>query len=118
VMLSPEADGRYALTSAAIRRRPLHGRPTVILAACQAAKVATYRHEAWSLPASFIAAGARAVIASSGVIDDAGAGELFDDVRARIERGSSPAIALRDARTAYLANHPTATWVRAVMVFQ
>jgi len=118
VMLSPDPDGRYALTAAAIRQRPLRGRPTVILAACQAAKLATYRHEAWSLPASFIAAGARAVIASSGVIDDAGAGELFDDVRARIERGSSPAVALRDARTAYLANHPAATWARAVMVFQ
>jgi hypothetical protein len=118
VMLSPESDGHYALTAAAIRQRPLRGRPIVILAACQAAKLATYRHEAWSLPASFIVAGARAVIASSGVIEDAGAGELFDDVRARIERGSSPAVALRDARAVHLANHPTATWVRAVMVFQ
>jgi cellulose synthase operon protein C len=118
VMLSPDPDGRYALTAAAIRQRPLHGRPTVILAACEAARLATHRHEAWSLPASFIAAGARAVIASSAGIGDAGAGELFDDVRARIQRGSSPAVALRDARTTYLANHPTATWVRAVMVFQ
>jgi hypothetical protein len=118
VMLSPDADGRYALTAAAIRQRPLRGRPTVILAACEAAKLATHRHEAWSLPAAFIAAGARAVIASNSAIEDVGAGELFDDVRARIERGSSPAVALRDARTAYLANHPTATWVRTVMVFQ
>lgn len=118
LMLSPDRDGGYALTASAIRSTRLRGRPIVILAACNAAKTATLRHEAWNLPAAFIAAGARAVIASTEVIDDASAGALFDDVRARIERGASPATALRDARSAWLAVHPDAAWVRSLMVFQ
>lgn len=118
LMLSPEPDGRYALTAAEIRQHPLRGRPIVILAACHAATTATYRHEAWSLPAAFVAAGARAVIASTDVIDDAAAGAFFDDMRARIEHGESPAVALRDVRVAWLASHPGATWVRSLMVFE
>ena len=118
VMLSPDPDGRYALTAEAIRQRPLRGRPIVILAACHAAATAPYRHEAWSLPAAFVTAGARAVIASTDVIDDASAGAVFDDVRARIAAGASPAVALRDARAAHLARHPDAAWLRSVMAFR
>ncbi|HEX8114763.1 MAG TPA: CHAT domain-containing protein, partial [Kofleriaceae bacterium] len=118
LMLSPEPDGRYALTAAEIRQHPLRGRPIVILAACHAATTATYRHEAWSLPAAFVAAGARAVIASTDVIDDAAAGAFFDDMRARIEHGASPAVALRDVRVTWLASHPGATWVHSLMVFE
>jgi CHAT domain-containing protein len=118
VMLSPDRDGQYALTATAIRGQRLRGSPIVILAACHAAATATYRHEAWGLPAAFIAGGARAVIASIGVIDDADAGAFFDDVRGHIERGAPSAIALRDARVAWLTTHPAAAWVRSLMVFQ
>lgn len=118
VMLSPDATGRYALTAAAIRQQPLRGHPIVILAACHAAVAATYRHQAWSLPAAFIAAGARAVIASTDVISDADAGEFFDDLRQRLGQGASVAVALRDTRVAWLAAHPAATWVSSLMVFQ
>jgi len=118
LMLSPEPDGRFALTASAIQRQPLRGRPIVVLAACQAAKPATYRHEVWSLPAAFLTAGARAVIASSEVIVDDDAGAFFDDLRARIERRVSPAIALRDTRAAWLTTHPDAGWVHSLMVFQ
>jgi CHAT domain-containing protein len=118
LMLSPESDGRYALTAAEIRTHRLRGRPIVILAACHAAATANHRHESWSLPAAFVAAGARAVIASTGVIDDDDAGELFDDVRTRIERGEPAAIALRDARAAWMTTHPAASWVRSLIVFQ
>ena len=51
-------------------------------------------------------------------LDDAQAGAFFDDLRARLERGSAPAIALHDARVAWLATHPAAAWVRSLMVFQ
>ncbi len=118
LMLSPEADGRYALTAGAIRRHSLRRRPIVVLAACHAATTARYRHEAWSLPTAFIAAGARAVIASTDIISDAEAGGFFDDLRARIERGIAPAIALRDTRAAWSATHPAADWTRSLMVFQ
>jgi tetratricopeptide (TPR) repeat protein len=118
VILSPDADGRYALTASAIRKQALRGRPVVILGACHAGATASYRHEPWGLPAAFVAAGARAVIASPEVIADADAGALFDAVRARIERGASPAQALHDVRREWLAAHPDAAWPNALMVFQ
>jgi tetratricopeptide (TPR) repeat protein len=118
LMMSPDPGGRYALTAAEIRKQPLHGRPIVILAACHAGATASYRHEPWGLPAAFIEAGARAVIASPDVIDDADAGALFDAVRAQIERGTSPAAALHDVRLGWLAAHPEAVWTRSLMVFR
>lgn len=118
LMMSPEPDGRYALTAAAIRKQTLQGHPIVVLAACHAAVTATYRHEPWGLPAAFIAAGARAVIASTDVISDAEAGAFFDDLRARMERGSPPEVALRDARSAWLVARPGAAWVKSLMVFR
>jgi CHAT domain-containing protein len=118
LMMSPEADERYALTAAMIRKQPLRGRPIVVLAACHAASTAPNLYQPWSLPAAFIDAGARAVIASSGVIEDASASEFFDDLRARLDRGTPPPIALRDARRAWLASRPADAWVRLLMVFQ
>jgi CHAT domain-containing protein len=118
LMLSPEVDGSYALTAGAIRHQPLRGHPIVILAACHAATAAAYRHETWSLPAAFLAAGARAVIASNDVISDGDAGGFFDELHARIERGATPAVALNGTRTRWLAAHPAAAWTRSLMVFQ
>jgi len=118
LMMSPDAGGRYTLTAAEIRKQPLHGRPIVILAACHAGATASYRHEPWGLPAAFVEAGARAVIASPDVIADADAGAFFDNVRTRIEGGRSPALALREVRIEWLAAHPGAAWVRSLMVFQ
>jgi CHAT domain-containing protein len=118
LMLSPDPGNRYALTATAIRKQPLRGRPIVVLAACHAGATASYRHVPWGLPAAFVEAGARAVIASPDVIADAEAGGLFDAVRARIASGASPAVALRDARRDWLAAHPGATWVKSLMVFQ
>jgi CHAT domain-containing protein len=118
VMLSPDVDGTFALTATAIRRQRLRGQPIVILAACHAGSTASYWHEPWGLPAAFLAAGARAVIASSDVIADADAGAFFDALRRRVARGASPAQALRDQRMEWLAAHPDAGWLRSVMVFQ
>jgi hypothetical protein len=118
LMLSPDPGGHYALTAAAIRKQPLRGRPIVILAACHAGATASYRHEPWGLPAAFVEAGARAVIASPDVIADADAGPFFDALRARIDAGASPAVALRDQRLEWLAAHPDAVWLQSLIVFQ
>jgi cellulose synthase operon protein C len=118
LMLSPDPGGHYILTAAAIRMQRLIGHPIVILAACHAGATASYRHEPWGLPAAFIEAGARAVIASPDVIADADAGILFDALRARIERGASPTAALHDVRIEWLAAHPDAAWVRSLVVFR
>jgi hypothetical protein len=69
------------------------------------------------LPAAFVYAGARAVIASASPIPDSEASAFFDDVRARIRTSAPAAIAVRDARVAWLAQH-RGDWVRDVLVFE
>ncbi|HTE55091.1 MAG TPA: CHAT domain-containing protein [Kofleriaceae bacterium] len=115
--LSPDPAGRYALSAAAVRGASLDGAPLVILAACRASRVAAVLHESWSLPAAFVFAGARAVIASAEPIPDADARAFFGDLRARIAGGEVAAAALRDARRAWLAAGRGA-WVESVVVFE
>jgi hypothetical protein len=115
--LSPDASGRYALTAEDVRAAHFTTSPLVILAACSASQAAPVLHEHWSLPAAFIHAGARAVIASSAPIPDADAASFFDAVHAKIAAGAVTAVAVRDARQQWLSEH-RGDWVRDVIVFQ
>jgi hypothetical protein len=115
--LSPEPDGRFALTTGDVRRARFTTSPLIILAACRAASAAPVWHETWSLPAAFVLAGARAVIASAAPIPDTEAAPFFDAVRGKVRAGSSVAVALRDARQQWLGEH-RADWVRDVIVFE
>jgi hypothetical protein len=117
IVLSPEPDGRYALTAGDVRRHPLRRSPVVVLGSCRAAQSAPYLHEPWSLPVAFLEAGARAVIASPVDIPDMQAGPFFEAVRTRIRRGESPAIALRNERMRVLATTPD-SWVQTIVVFE
>jgi hypothetical protein len=101
LVLSPDPSGRYALTASEVARTRLAARPVVVLAACEAAAVGSSFHAAWGLADAFIAAGASAVIASPSPIRDASAPRFFAGVRARIQRGITPAEALRDERAAW-----------------
>jgi CHAT domain-containing protein len=115
--LSPDADGRFALSARDLEAARLNGGATVILAACRAAQAANYWHEAWGLPLAFVRAGAAAVFASPAPIDDADAGPFFAAVLARLRDGATPARALRDERTRVLTNSP-GNWVRQLVVFE
>ncbi|PTL83439.1 CHAT domain-containing protein [Vitiosangium sp. GDMCC 1.1324] len=117
LVLSPDRDGRFALKAREVRERPLKGAPLVILGACDAARTLPWKHEAWSLPAAFLEAGARGVLASTSRVQDADASVFFDAVRARIRAGSTPAAALRDERLVWLSREPR-SWVRDVMLFE
>jgi len=117
IALSRNVDGRFALTAADVRRLRLAGRPVVYLAACRAAEVAPLLHEAWSLPIAFVAAGARAVVASTVAIPDRDAKVFFAALRRRIAAGEAPAAALAQERADWLARSPT-SWVRGVIVFE
>jgi hypothetical protein len=101
LVLSPDPSGRYALTASEVARGRLAARPVVVLAACEAAVVGSAFHTARGLADAFLEAGASAVIASPSPIRDASAPRFFAGVRARIERGASPAEALRDERAAW-----------------
>jgi hypothetical protein len=116
VALSPDATGAYALTAAAVRAAELRGAPTVLLAACDAADGAQLFEEPWGLPDAFVSAGARAVIASDAPIPDRDATAFFADLRAHIDAGGEPAVALRDVRAAWRGKN--AAWIDHVMVFE
>jgi hypothetical protein len=117
IALSPEPDGRYALTAEEIRRVRLQGAPVVSLAACGAAWLPSFIHETFSLPQAFIASGARAVLAATVDIPDS-AGTFFAAVRGRIQSGEEPALALRDERLRRLRSDPGALWVEDVLLFE
>ncbi|CAM3708528.1 CHAT domain-containing protein [Corallococcus sp. ZKHCc1 1396] len=118
VVLSPEVNGRYALTADVVRETRLTGSPTVFLAACSAGRTTALQStEPFSLPAAFIDSGARAVLASTVDIPDA-AGRFFDGVRRRIHAGSPAAVALRDERQAWLSRDARAGWTRSVLLVE
>jgi len=117
LVLSPEASGRYALTAGEVRAHRLEGAPLVTLAACRAAYTGLQVHEPFSLPAAFIEAGARTVLAATVDIPDAEAGPFFLAVQERIRSGQAAAPALRDVRMEWLRRAPE-SWVRSVLVFE
>jgi hypothetical protein len=118
LVLAPEGDGD-ALSSARIRQQKLRGEPLVILAACHGGRGAPLEHEPSSLPAAFIEAGARGVIAATVAIpSDREASAFFNAVRARMRGGAAPAAALRDERQAWLREGRGTGWLNSVIVFE
>ena len=117
IALSPDADGAWALSAGAVRNHPLSGRPLVLLGACRAAVGAPLLYAPWSLPAAFLEAGARAVLASRDDIPDSQVRPFFDAVIAGIRVGQSERIALRDARLAF-RTRPGGAWVDSVLLFE
>jgi hypothetical protein len=71
----------------------------------------------WSLPAAFLEAGARAVLASRDDIPDSQVRPFFDAVLAGIRAGQSERLALRDARLAFRTK-PGGAWVDSVLLFE
>jgi hypothetical protein len=117
LVLSPDAAGRYALTAREVAGARLAGRPVVVLAACDAARLGRAFHTTWGLADALLAAGASAVIASPAAIADAAAPRFFAAVRARIAAGTPPAVALRDERVAW-SDPAQRTWIDQLVVFQ
>jgi len=115
--LSPDSDGRFALTTGDVRKARFATSPLIVLAACRASLAAPVLHETWSLPAAFVYAGARAVIASTAPMPDAEAGAFFDLLRAIVRTGAPAAVALRDARQRWVSEGH-GQWVRDLIVFE
>ncbi|WP_426746609.1 hypothetical protein VZQ01_00215 [Myxococcus faecalis] len=117
IALAPEYDGRYALTSEALRQVKLEGSPVVLLGACSAARLPPLLHQTSSLPQAFVGAGARAVFAATVDIPDS-AGRFFQGVRERIHGGATPAVALRAERLRWLREVKGAPWVSQVLLYE
>ncbi|PTL78365.1 CHAT domain-containing protein [Vitiosangium sp. GDMCC 1.1324] len=101
-----------------VREASLQGAPFVVLAACHAAHTAYVLHEPLSLPAAFIHAGARGVLAATTQVWDTEAGDFFNEVRARMREEVPPAIALRDVRMQWLAAGKGSRWLGSVLLFE
>src|SRR5262249_28054488 len=114
LILSPDAQGNYLLTAAEVRTAALTGSPIVILAGCSAGRVQV-SPAPWGVARSCIEAGARAVIAPTEPISDAGASEVFSSLIERIRGGAEPADALvAERRTRGAA----VGWLSSIVVFE
>jgi len=117
LLLAPERDGSE-LGVSRVRTASLQGAPFVVLAACHAAQTAYVLHERFSLPAAFIEAGARGVLAATVEIPDLEAGAFFNAVRERMRAGTAPAQALRDERVRWRREGRGAAWLDSVLLFE
>jgi cellulose synthase operon protein C len=115
--LTPDPDGRWALTAEAVRSVHLPRRPLVLLADCRAGELAEWVHASWGLPTAFLEAGARAVVASPEDVPDLEASRFFDQVAAKLGEGLSPAAAVSAVRREWLQEQP-GSWATGVIVFE
>ncbi|MFY0567841.1 CHAT domain-containing protein [Archangium lansingense] len=117
LLLSPERGERELLVPQ-VRDIPLRGAPFVVLAACHAAHTSYALHDPLSLPAAFIQAGARGVLAATEQIPGQEANVFFNQVRDRMRAGDPPALALRDIRVQWLEKDPKQTWLTSILLFE
>jgi hypothetical protein len=117
LLLAPE-QGASELGVTQVRAASLQGAPFVVLAACHAAHTAYTLHAPLSLPAAFIDAGARGVLAATVEIPDLEAAAFFNAVRVRLRAGVPPAVALRDERMKWLAEEKGTDWLGSVLLFE
>ena len=90
----------------------------MVLAACHAAHT-TYSLDApFSLPAAFIQAGARGVLAATVEIPDMEAALFFNAIREHLRAGMTPALALRNERLRWQQEGRGASWVDSVLLFE
>lgn len=116
--LAPDIDGNGDLRASDIQKIQLRRHPVVILVSCEAAQPGPALYEARSLPAAFIKAGARAVLAASDPVSDRDGPRFFEAVRARIRAGTPPAEALRAERETWMSNGFKEPWLTGVLLFE
>jgi len=117
LMLAPGEEGPE-LSVQRVRSAALRGAPFVVLAACHAAHTAYTLDTPFSLPAAFVEAGARGVLAATVEIPDLEAAAFFNAVRERMRSGTPPALALRDERVQWLRAGRGVKWLDSVLLFE
>jgi tetratricopeptide (TPR) repeat protein len=117
LLLAPEPGGPE-LGISKVRTASLQGAPFVVLAACHAAHTSYAVDTPLSLPAAFIEAGARGVLAATVEIPDREAEAFFNAVREQMRAGKSPAQALRDERQRWLNEQRGAQWIDSILLFE
>jgi CHAT domain-containing protein len=118
LLLAPGQDGQEQLGATEVSATPLEGAPFVVLAACHAAHTTYSLDVPFSLPAAFIQAGARGVLAATEEIPDQEAGRFFNAIRENIRSGMAPALALRQERVRWIQVGQGASWIESVLLFE
>jgi len=118
LLAAEEPGAGDTITATQLRAAKLNGHPTVMLSACHGAHTPSVLYEARSLPAAFLQAGARAVLAAQVEVPEDEGPRFFEAVRARIHEGISPAVALRDVRQSSLSEGKVKNWVQSVLLFE
>jgi hypothetical protein len=117
LVMAPGQEG-WELSEAEVRGAALQGAPFVVLAACHAAHSTSSVDAPLSLPAAFIEAGARGVLAATVQIPDQEAQDFFNAVRERMRSGTAPAQALRDERMKWQQEKKGGDWLHSVLLFE
>lgn len=117
LVMASGKDG-WELSVAAVRGASLQGAPFVVLAACHGAHSTYSVDDPLSLPAAFIEAGARGVLAATVQIPDLQARDFFNAVRERMRSGTAPALALRDERLLWQKEKKGGDWLDSVLLFE
>jgi hypothetical protein len=118
LLLAPGQDGQEQLGATEVSATPLEGAPFVVLAACHAAHTTYSLDVPFSLPAAFIQAGARGVLAATEEIPDQEADRFFNAIRENIRSGMAPALALRQERVRWIQVGQGASWIESVLLFE
>lgn len=117
LVLAPGPEGSE-LGVSKVRTASLQGAPFVVLAACHAAHAAYSLDDPLSLPAAFIEAGARGVLAATVEIPDREAEAFFNSIRERLRSRVAPKLALRDERMRWLSEREEVQWLESVLLFE
>ncbi|MHA7630196.1 CHAT domain-containing protein [Corallococcus sp. M7] len=117
LLLAQDADGPE-LHAAQVRTATLRNAPFVVLAACKAAHTTYAVHEPLSIPAAFLDAGARGVLAAPIELLDKEVNAFFNQVRERLRAGQPAAIALRDEREAWRQDGRDRSWLDGILLFE
>ncbi|MCB9764562.1 MAG: CHAT domain-containing protein [Alphaproteobacteria bacterium] len=116
LLLSPDAQGRRALSGAEIVNSHLESQPVVLIAASHGGRTSARLYRSSSLADAFLLAGARAVIGAPSEIPDHAAAEAFHVLARSIHDGADPAEALRRLKTS--SSSTTDAWVDDLVLFQ
>ena len=109
VLLEPQGRDDGLLSLSDVRRTRLHGKPLVVLSACESGLGKSYSDESvQALSTAFLQAGADAVIASLWLVDDKSSSLMMADFYKALAEGTPPSMALRGAmqRAIKLKPHP------------
>jgi hypothetical protein len=117
-LLLAEDENGPELHASRVRSATFRKAPFIVLAACKAAHTTYAVHEPLSLPAEFLNAGARGVLAATEKLLDKEVNVFFNQVRERMRSGQPPAVALRDEREAWRREGRARDWLDSILLFE